>query len=193
MSVTVAALTGDELQAALPALAALRVEVFRAFPYLYDGDAAYEAQYLRSYRDSPGAILVAARDGDRIVGAATGMPLAAHGDAAQIEGPLPPHDTIFYCAESVLLPAYRGQGLGHRFFDLREAHARAAGFAHSLFCAVLRPEDHPARPEGHRALDAFWRGRGYEPVPGVAATFHWRDMGDADETPHRLRAWMRAL
>mgnify|MGYP000408638396 CR=1 FL=1 len=30
---------------------------------------------------------------------------------------------IFYCAESVLLPEYRGQGIGHRFFEILESFA----------------------------------------------------------------------
>ena len=35
---------------------------------------------------------------------------------------------------SVLLPQYRGIGLGHRFIDLREDHARAMGRSHVAFC-----------------------------------------------------------
>ena len=35
-------LTGAALAAALPDVARLRIAVFRAYPYLYDGDAAYE-------------------------------------------------------------------------------------------------------------------------------------------------------
>ncbi len=186
-------LTGDALQAALGDLAQLRIAVFRAFPYLYDGDLDYERHYLRSYTDNPRAVLVAARDGDRIVGAATGMPLADHADASQISGPLPPVDRIFYCAESVLLPDYRGHGLGHAFFDLREAEARKQGFDFTLFCGVVRPEDHPMRPEGYRPLDAFWRKRGYEKAEGVTATFHWTDLGDTEESPHTLQAWIRRL
>jgi GNAT superfamily N-acetyltransferase len=178
MSLRVEALTGADLAAALPDLAQLRIAVFEAFPYLYQGDAAYEARYLRSYGETPGAILVAAKDGERIVGAATGMPLRAHADAAQIEGPLPRPEEVFYCAESVLLPPYRGRGLGHCFFDAREAHAREAGFRRSAFCAVIRPPDHPARPADYRPLDPFWRARGYEPLPGVTARFHWVDVGD---------------
>ncbi|QXT41127.1 GNAT family N-acetyltransferase [Gymnodinialimonas ceratoperidinii] len=193
MSLRVEALTDAALAAALPDLAQLRIAVFEAFPYLYQGDAAYESQYLRSYGDTPGAILVAAKDGARIVGAATGMPLAAHGDASQIDGPMPRPEDVFYCAESVLLPQYRGQGLGHRFFDLREAHARTAGFRRSAFCAVIRPEDHPARPADYRPLDPFWRARGYEPLPGVTAQFHWVDVGATQETPKTLQFWMKPL
>ena len=194
MSLTIEPLTGPALDAALDDLARLRIAVFREWPYLYDGDMDYEARYLASYRDRPSAVLVAAREGGRIVGAATGMPLEDHADASQIEGELGvPHEAVFYCAESVLLPEFRGRGAGHAFFERREAHARALGQTHAAFCAVERPEDHPARPEGYRPLDAFWRKRGYEPVEGVRAVFRWTDRGEAEETPHVLRFWMRAL
>ena len=70
--IDVAVLSGDALIQALPDVARLRIGVFRDWPYLYDGDTGYEERYLRSYADSDGAIVVAALDGDEIVGAATG-------------------------------------------------------------------------------------------------------------------------
>jgi len=66
-----------------------------------------------------------------------------------------PSDKILYGAESVLLRPYRGIGLGHRFIDHREAHARQLGRTHVAFCSVIRPEDHPARPAAYRTNDAF--------------------------------------
>ena len=192
MTLTVEPLTGAALDAALPDLARLRITVFRAFPYLYDGGAAYEEGYLRSYRSTPGAVLVAARDGDQIVGAATAMPLAQHDDAAQLAPALDPAIT-FYCAESVLLPEYRGRGLGHAFFDHREAAGRAQDFTQSAFCAVIRPADHPARPADYAPLDPFWRKRGYTPMPGVTAQFSWTDVGEAHQTPKTLQAWTKLL
>ena len=77
MTVQVAPLTGDALHAALDDLAALRIAVFAAYPYLYDGSEEYERKYLAEFTASPDAVLVAARDGERIVGAATASPLAA--------------------------------------------------------------------------------------------------------------------
>jgi len=194
MSVAVRVLTGDALADALPDVARLRIDVFRDWPYLYDGDADYERDYLRAYQ-APGAVVVAAMDGDRIVGAATGAPMADHAAdfGAAFAGRPEALSDIFYCAESVLLPAYRGRGLGHAFFDAREDHARALGARWSAFCSVIRPADHPMRPAEYWPLDAFWRKRGYAPLPGVVAQFAWKDLGQATETEKTLQFWMKPL
>jgi len=195
MSLRVEPLTGAALTAALDDVARLRIAVFAQWPYLYDGDFAYERKYLEVYRNSPGAILVGAYDDATLVGAATGTPMEDHAEdfAAAFAGIGLDLADVFYCAESVLLPAYRGQGAGHRFFDLREAHARALGRHHVAFCAVIRPADHPARPAAYRPLDAFWRKRGYEKLDGVVAEFAWKDLGEACETRKPLQFWLKAL
>lgn len=194
MSLDVRPLTGAALDAALDDVAALRIAVFRAFPYLYDGDLDYERRYLATYRDSPGAILVGAFDGARLVGAATGTPMEDHAEFARpFTGTGIDLTRIFYCAESVLLPAYRGRGVGHAFFDHREAHARALGRTHAAFCAVIRPSEHPARPADYAPLDPFWRKRGYAPLPGVVARYSWKDIGAAEETAKPLQVWLREL
>jgi GNAT superfamily N-acetyltransferase len=193
--VKVAPLTGCDLARALPDVARLRIEVFRDWPYLYDGTLAYEEDYLQSYRDSRDAIVVGAFDGDRLVGASTGTPLADHADdfALAFDGTELALSDIFYCAESVLLPGWRGRGIGHAFFDQREAHARRLGFGKCCFCAVVRPEDHPHRPGGYRPLDPFWRARGYAPLSGVTAQFRWKDIDRSEETAKTLQFWIKDL
>lgn len=195
MSPSVEVLTGPALQAALDDLARLRIAVFAAFPYLYDGDEAYERRYLAEFTAAPDAILVAAREGSRIVGAATASPLTAQDD--YIHAPfaargIDPGD-VFYFGESVLLPEYRGQGIGHAFFDAREAAARDWGARLAGFCAVVRADNHPARPAGYVPLDAFWTRRGYAPVPGLTATFPWKEHGTDGESDHPMQYWMRDL
>ncbi|MCE8007121.1 GNAT family N-acetyltransferase [Aestuariivita sp.] len=188
-------LTGAALAAALEDVARLRIEVFRDWPYLYDGDQAYERTYLQAYRDSARAILVGAYDGARLVGASTGAPLGDHAVdlAAAFAGQAMALEEVFYCAESVLLSSYRSQGIGHRFFDLREAHARRMGYVWSAFCAVERPADHPDRPKAYRPLDTFWTARGYRPLSGAVASFSWKDLGQAAETAKPLQFWIRRL
>ncbi|WP_372575038.1 GNAT family N-acetyltransferase [Ruegeria jejuensis] len=189
------ALSGQRLVDSLEDVARLRIEVFRDWPYLYDGDLSYEHEYLKSYAESDTAILVGAFDGDKLVGGSTGMALLEHADdfSAAFTGTGLDLGTIFYCAESVLLPQYRGQGIGHRFFDLREEHARGLGFSKSAFCGVVRPKDHPARPANYRPLDGFWTKRGYHQLPGVVAQFSWKDLGDEVESPKNLQFWIRDL
>ncbi len=195
MSLRVEALTGETLRAALPRLAELRIAVFRDWPYLYEGDAAYETRYLRAYADSPGALVVGAVDGDTLVGAATAAPMEDH--AADFAEPFRAHrhdlGAILYCGESVLLPAYRGRGVGHAFFDAREAHGRALGRRRACFCAVVRDPADPRKPAGYTPLDPFWRKRGYEPAPDLTAEFRWREVGADAETTHRMRFWLRDL
>ncbi len=193
--IEVRALQGPELEAQLDAVAGLRIAVFRDWPYLYDGALEYERDYLQTYRDSAHALLVGAFDGGRLIGASTSTPMEDHAEefAAPLAGVGVPLDKILYGAESVLLPDYRGLGLGHRFLDLREDHARALGRGHVAFCSVQRPEDHPQRPRQHRGNEAFWQGRGYAPLPGVMAEFSWLDVGDTVESKKPLQFWMRAL
>jgi GNAT superfamily N-acetyltransferase len=191
----IAVLRGAARDAALDEVARLRIAVFRDWPYLYDGDPVYERRYLDAYRDNPRAVLVGAFAGGRLIGAATGTPMAEHAQAfgAALAGTGYLLADIFYCAESVLLPEWRGQGIGHRFFDLREAAARDMGFRFAAFCAVVRPADHPLRPPAYRPLDGFWRKRGYRPLPGVVARYGWTDIGVAEETEKPMQVWLRAL
>ena len=74
--VRIEALRGVRLREHLPDVARLRIEVFRAFPYLYDGDHDYEARYIAAFAASPNAAIVGAFDGPSLVGASTAAPLA---------------------------------------------------------------------------------------------------------------------
>nr|WP_269145005.1 GNAT family N-acetyltransferase [Pseudosulfitobacter pseudonitzschiae] len=188
-------MTGAALDAALGDVARLRIAVFRDWPYLYDGDLDYERRYLAAFRASPQAVVVGAYDGNTLVGAATAAPLSDHADdfAQAFDGTGVNIDDVFYCAESVLLDDYRGQGIGHRFFDAREDAARAFGFTKSAFCAVQRPDDHPLRPADYRPLDTFWRKRGYAPLDGAIAQFTWTDVDADAPTAKPLQVWIKDL
>jgi GNAT superfamily N-acetyltransferase len=197
MSVTIERLTGPALQAAIPAVSRLRISVFRDWPYLYDGDAAYEAEYLADFVQADSAVVIVARDGEEIVGAATASALTAHtpefADLFAAHGYDP--TAVFYCGESVLLPTYRGQGIGHAFFDAREAAARDShvGYTHATFCGVIRSDDDPRRPPDYRPLDPFWRKRGYVPVPELVGSYDWPEVGSTNEIAHPMQFWVREL
>ena len=178
----------------IPDLARLRMGIFRDFPYLYEGNQQYEEQYLSTYAQAPGMFVAVARDAGRVVGVSTALPLAH--ETPEVQHPFLNHpefdvQDILYLGESLLLPQYRGRGLGHQFFDLRERHARTLGLNVTTFCAVQRPENHPARPASYRPLHAFWRSRGYTERPDLTTEMHWQDVGQSVETPHEMRFWVK--
>ena len=195
MSIDTRVLRGNSLSEALDEVAALRILVFRDWPYLYDGDKEYERRYLSVYAENPDAILVGAFDGERLIGAATGTPLEDH--EAEFAAPFAATglalEDVFYCAESVLLPQYRGRGIGHAFFDAREGKAHALGRKFVVFCGVVRPQTHPLRPQTACSLEPFWRGRGYEPLSDVVAQFSWKDIDEKHETEKPLQFWIKSL
>jgi GNAT superfamily N-acetyltransferase len=178
----------------LPAIAVLRIEVFREWPYLYEGSVEYEAKYLSSYT-GPDAMVAIAFDGDEIVGASTAVSVNAHPD--EVAAPLAAAGfdlaQMFYFGESVLRADRRGLGLGHRFFDEREAHARRLGYRHASFCAVERAADDPRRPADYVPLDRFWTKRGFVRRPDIVGTFSWLDVGDEVETEKAMVFWVKDL
>jgi len=188
-------LAGAALHPLLPDLARLRIAVFRDWPYLYEGDEAYEQRYLRAYADAPGAAVVVCRDGDRVVGAATCEPMTQGHAPVRAVFQAAGLDPAAFCyfGESVLLAPYRGRGAGVRFFADREAHASALGLRFAAFCGVVRDPADPRRPPSHIPLDAFWLKRGYTPRPDLVVTFDWKEVGATAETPHRLSFWIKEL
>ena len=185
---------GQKVMPHIADLARLRTTVFRAFPYLYEGSEDYEASYLATYAQSPESLFVLVLDGERIVGASTGVPMTDASEvfrAPFVSAGIDPAK-VFYFGESVLLPEYRGRGLGVRFFEEREACARRLGrFDWCAFCAVERPKDHPLRPAGYVPLDDFWGKRGYAHRADLRTMLAWQDIGEVDETEKPMSFWLK--
>lgn len=174
-AVEILRLSGDAVGEVLEEIAKLRIEVFREFPYLYAGDAEAEARYLESFSQARGSVVVVARGGGEVVGVSTGLPLAEADEVFRepFECAGERVDEWFYFGESVIRTTFRGRGIGGRFFDEREAHARRLGFQKTTFCGVDRQDDHSLRPASYRTLDAFWSRRGYEKRDDLVARLGW--------------------
>lgn len=188
-------LRGEQARDHAMDLARLRIAVFREYPYLYDGNMEYEHKYVQNFINSPGSVIVLAMDGETIVGVSTALPMADESDA--FKAPLIAQGIdparVFYFGESVLLPSYRGQGVGHKFFDEREAHAGELeqDFDYLAFAAVVRDADDPRRPSGYRPHNVFWNKRGFAPQPDMVMQLPWKEIGNDKETVQSLMYWLK--
>ena len=196
MTLTTTVVSGSELLPYIPDLARLRIQVFRDYPYLYEGTADYEARYLQTYIQAEHAMAVLALDNQQVVGASTGVPMLSESTAFKRPFEDAGIDTsrLFYCGESVLLPDYRGRGIYRDFFQKREDFARRLGdMAQICFCGVVRPDAHPLKPPTYQGLDAVWHHFGYRARPDLIAHFPWRDIGQAEATQHPMMFWLKSL
>lgn len=195
-NLTIETRSGSGIGPFLDDIARLRIEVFREFPYLYDGTPAYEKEYLQAYIQSPRSVAVLVFDGNSVVGVSTAIPLSDETDAFKRpfaeQGYNPDH--IFYCGESILKKEYRGQGVYSSFFHEREQHARRSGpFQRICFCAVQRSADHPLKPAGYRPLDEIWGKFGYRKEPGLTTLYSWKDVNKDQEDEKKMVFWIKDL
>lgn len=161
---------GSSIQPYLNSIARLRLEVFRDFPYLYESTLENEIAVVQAHIRCPDAIAVLVFDGSTVVGVSTGIP--AEQKEAEFQKVLADHEIAparaFYFSESVLLKQYRGRGVGHHFYDLREEHVKNLKTYDSIcFFTVPRANNDPERPADYLPLSEFWTKRGYVLYPHV--------------------------
>jgi GNAT superfamily N-acetyltransferase len=188
-------LRGPEIHHYLHEIGRLRMRVFREFPYLYEGTEEEEANYLTTYTKTASSLIVLAMCGSVAIGA-TSCVRMSEGDSAFgacFEQAGYETSPICYFGESVLLPDYRGLGIGKAFFQHRESHARSLDCQMAAFCAVDRPLDHPLRPKEYRPLDGFWNSLGYTKHPELQATYVWKEIHESRESPKTLTFWLKPL
>jgi GNAT superfamily N-acetyltransferase len=188
--------TGAAIAPHVPDLAQLRIEVFREFPYLYDGDEDYERKYLQTYVNSPRSLAVLVHDGATLIGASTGLPMAD--ETPEFQRAFVEHGydiaKIFYCGESVLRKAYRGRGIYKHLFGAREQHAASLpGMELCAFCGVQRAPDHARRPADFVPLNAIWQRFGYGERPELQTEYVWKDIDEAEPSAKTMRFWTKAI
>lgn len=175
-------------------LAQLRIKVFKEYPYLYEGSLEYERDYLARYSNAENSLVIAALKDKQVIGASTCIPLLEEDD--DFKKPLLDYgldiENSFYFGESLILPEYRGNKLGHEFFKIREDHAKStySELNFTCFCSVVR-NDHPLEPKDYRPLSSFWTRMGYREYPEVSVSYPWKDIDKTTEDYKKMNYWIR--
>lgn len=189
---------GPEAFNYLEALANLRMQVFKDFPYLYDGDLEYEKNYLKTYFATHNSFVVLAIDSSRndlIIGASTAILLPEAEPAFRqpfLESGID-ENQVCYFGESVLLANYRGLGIGKEFMNARLRFAQSKGMKKAAFCAVQRQAEHPLKPSDYRPLNDFWIKIGFQIAPALSAEYDWKDIDQKQTTTKKMQFWIKDI
>ncbi|MFS8562979.1 MAG: hypothetical protein LVR00_01035 [Rhabdochlamydiaceae bacterium] len=195
-NINIRTFVGAGIKIYLASIAKLRLEIFKDYPFLCKFSLEEELAYLRKFTQNKDAVAVLVFDGPKIVGAAIGAPF----DSQEVEfiklfqekGLNP--SAYFYFGQSVLLEPYRGRGLGHHFFDIREKHARyLKRFTGICFVSILRTSISPPPPKEYSSLINLWEKNGYIKRSDLTCQQSWKDSTAEKATPKTLIFWTKEI
>lgn len=193
-NLAIKSLKGKEILPYISDLANLRINIFRHYPYLYEGCLKYEEKYLKTYADSDESIMVIVLDANKVVGASTAIPLEF--ETKEFQQPFTKANialsSVFYLGESVLQPSYRGKGIYRHFFEEREKAAHRYGATTTAFCAIKRDAKHPKKPSDYTPLDAIWQHFGYQKQE-LTTDLKYQEIGEQKPSHKLFEFWLKPL
>lgn len=178
----------------------LRIEAFREYPYLYDGNLEYEQNYIKGYTQNPEASLVVANIEEKIVGFLTGIPLSSDFDLTRKCDGLFLDKNIniksyYYYGEIIILPQYRGLGLHNLLPTEMDKVAMSMKFQNACFLSVVRPENHPLKPTKYRYPGILAERNGYKKM-NLCINYQWPTIlpdGQTKDAENILEFWSKPL
>ncbi len=189
---------GDEISPYVKGITDIAIEVYKEYPYLYDGTEEEYLPFIDYYSHSSFGIASLLFDGDRPVGVAIGMPLNEMRDrfkdpllAARPDENL---EKIYYLGEFLLINEYRGKGYGKKLYKQLENLVKENGeYSKLCFCKIVEWDYHPLMPNGYLPMDGFWIKQGFEICDDITVSVYWDDVGTNENSIHHLVYWMKNL
>jgi hypothetical protein len=187
-------LKGREVEPYVNDISRLRIILFREYPYLYEPDEEVDRGLVRLYTTEY-AIVVIAKDGEKMIGAMTGVPLNAVParflelfSTNQIDSA-----GIFYLGDALIEEKYRGGRLAFKMYNAFEKAVQAEGrYRQIAVIQANKPKDDPKRPANYVPL-VNCGNRGYVEHPELTIMTPWRAVGDVVETNHSVTFWLKPL
>lgn len=199
-SYTMQLLEGRAMAPVAGFIAQQRIEQFREYPYLYEGNLEEGLDIFEQLMNVPYSVAVVLYCNDEPVGYAAGMPLNFYLEYDLMESKeilaqrgVDSAD-YYYIADVIILPNHRGQSLVTHLFNELEMYAWDNGFEYmSLVCESYKR--HPLKPVGYKELDGLWQVLGYE-YAGFDIQGNWNTLqpiGAPVFQDHPLPYWVKKL
>lgn len=179
-------------------IAQWRIEYFREFPYLYQGNLDYERKYLRHYALDPKATVIVARHQNEILAAVTGIPLSSEtsiiADLKHLHKDVS-LDEYYYLGEIIIPPRFRRIGLMRSLCEKQELIVKEWGFSKMCLLTVDREKDHPLAPANYKSSDDKFAHLGYHKT-NMTIELHWSTIQADDSVKDKenpLVMWVKSL
>jgi hypothetical protein len=182
----------------------LIIDVYKEWPYLYEGTTEEQTQYIQKrYIEKPNSMIITAFEHKKLVGLGMGVPLSEapdhylapfRCDNRCLEFPL---EDVFYVGELIVKPEYRQQRIAKEICQMMGNHIlNSHRYQAVAFCTVNRPSDfHLAhlKPENYFSPDSFWEELGFTKYENLTFTGVWRLVQESDESQHQMIYWVKKL
>ena len=183
-------LHGKEILPYIDRIIQLRIQLFKGWPYLYEGSLEYEESYFEGYVSSDLSTAVLVLDHDQVVGCAIGLPVAESlkeiGQIFKDQGQ--PSGKSYYLSDLLLQEEYRGKKIGQNMVQtLEKAVMGLQDFSAIYLCEIVRDPKDSRKPPHLHSLDKFWDKQGYEIVPDWLIQLKWLEVGAKKPISHDLR------
>lgn len=200
MKITIETMIGSEGQKYIELLSTLRINTFREYPYLYEGNLDYEKKYVAGYLTSKQSLIAVAKVDEKIAGISTGIPLISESDIVADAKLLFEQNNInpehyYYYGEIIVLPEYRQQGLTKKLYAAKEKLVKQWGYQSVCFLTVTRPDNHTLQPLDYEPLDPMWKHLQFH-KNNLKINYKWPTLqsdGSVIECDNEMEFWCKAL
>lgn len=176
----------------------LCIEIYREYPYLYEGTEEEYLPFIEHYTSSNNGIACLLFDNTKPIGVAIGMSMNEMREKYKQPfinaRPLENCNELFYLGEFLLLKDYRGKGFGKQMYlELERLVKENLNLQKICFCKIDEDVHNPLIPADYKSLDEFWRKLGFEKCDDATVIVDWRDVSAEKDSPHKLVYWLKTL
>ena len=194
--ITIKVLRGQEMIPYLEIAAQWRIQEFKRFPYLYEGNLEYESMYMHECEENPEAVLIVGERKGEILGFTTGIPIGTMSDLLKsLRTKLPNAHEYYYLAECIFAPTVRGRGFAQKGIKLFEEVVNDLGYKKICFLTVIRDKNHPLRPARYLDKDPIWQRWKYQKTE-LVLEFPWptiQEDGSVIDFLNPMRFWEKDI
>ncbi len=191
---------GDHLEQLIPEIAKARLELFKEFPYLYEGTYENESKYLKDFACNPKSIILTAHEGDKLIAFVTATAVESGFELTEaikdlMQGQGIDTGKYFYISEMMVYPEFRSFELQNKLKKDIENYALKNNYSKTCFLSVFRENDHPLRPERYKEVSRLWKFNKYHKTE-ISTEFEWNTVQKDSESKlmnNRLDLWEKEL